>query len=297
MFHKITLILVGMIFSLSYVKACDVCGCSVGAGSSGLTTLFKKNHLSLSYFGYGFDGALSQTLSTHDKHYSLTASLRITPANNWYVLASVPYKWNTRTSLNGNYNVNGIGDLQATLNRVLVNSKFSSTSFYMDAGAGLKLPTGNFNLDLAEGKLPVNFNTGNQAWSPVARINAFLTFKGLGILLSPSAQWSFENAEHYQFGRQLSVQTMLFYSLKISGSFSVTPYAGWHYENIARDINSEGKYEHGTGATGNYMLTGFNVKFNNYVADLSLAQPFHSQYANEEVTAGHRFSAQLTYLF
>lgn len=278
-------------------EACDACGCSIVNTGNGLTTVFKKNFFSLAYFGYGFEGALNQTLSTKDGHYSITATARISPARNWYITASLPFKWNERSGQSGNYQVSGLGDIQVAAHRILWTYAAGSSSFYVDGGLGIKIPVSKFNPHPENGELPVNFNVGSGSWSPHTRLNGVYQFKNLGLLVSPFFQWSPPNANSYQFGKQVSVQISAFYQMKASADLSMTPYLGFYVESIGRDVNETGKYEHGTGASGKYSLLGFNVKWKSVVFDFSAFLPLQSSYASGEVTAGKRWALQATYLF
>lgn len=297
MANKIIVCLLLMMCGSSLVKACDACGCSISNTGNGLTTVFKKNFFSLGYFGYSFNGALNQTAATKDGHYSITASARMSLAQDWYLIAAVPYKWNVRNTLNSNYRLQGVGDIQLAVHRVLMNRSYTSSSLYLDAGLALKMPVAGFEPVLNDGNLPVNFNVGTGSWSPQLRLNAVYNYKQLGLLVSPSFQWSPQNSKSYQFGTQLAVQAAVFYQLKLSPTAGITPYAGFYTEKIGRDTNASGKYEHGTGAAGSYAIFGLNVKWKNYVFDVSTFQPLRSTYAGGEVSAGSRWSVQTTYLF
>lgn len=297
MANKFILCLLLMMFGSPMVKACDACGCSIGNTGNGLTTVFRKNFFSLGYFGYGFNGALSQTTATKDGHYSITASARMSLAQNWYLVASVPFKWNVRDALVSHYRLQGVGDIQLAVHRVALNRTIGASSLYLDGGIALRMPVTNFEPVLKDGNLPVNFNVGTGSWSPQLRLNAVYNYRQLGLLVSPSFQWSPKNSKSYQFGTQLSVQAVAFYQLKAGATFSFTPYGGFYTEKIGRDINASGKYEHGTGATGSYAIFGLNVKWKNFVFDVSTLSPLQSTYAGGEVKAGSRWSVQTTYLF
>lgn len=297
MANKIILYLLLMICGSPLVKACDACGCSIGNTGNGLTTVFKKNFISLSYFGYSFNGALNQTLATKDGHYSITASARMSVAQKWYLVAAVPFKWNVRNALHNQYRLQGIGDVQLGIHNVLINGSLGSSAFYLDGGLSIKMPVSNFEPVLEDGNLPVNFNVGTGSWSPQLRLNAVYNYKQLGVLVSPSFQWSPKNSKSYQFGTQLAVQAAAFYQLRVGPSLGLTPYAGIYAEKIGRDTNASGKYEHGTGASGSYSIFGLNVKWKNFVMDASVFHPFQSTYAGGEVSAGSRWSLQTTYLF
>ena len=89
MANKFILCLLLMMFGSPMVKALTHADAASAIPAMALPPSLKEL-FSLGYFGYSFNGALNQTLATKDGHYSITASARMSLAQNWYLVASVP---------------------------------------------------------------------------------------------------------------------------------------------------------------------------------------------------------------
>ena len=141
----------------------------------------------------------------------------------------------------------------------------SHTSFYLEAGSGLSLPTGKYNSDLILAEnLPENFNIGNGSLGYILQMNAVLSHKQSGLLINSNYQWNSNTKKGYHFGNQFSSQLSGFREFPI-GKLTLIPNLGLMYEHISSNAYKNGNTVPETGAEGLFISSAMNFKTNKYL--------------------------------
>lgn len=105
-------------------------------------------------------------------------------------------------------------------------------TLYVEAGLGVKAPTGAYDENLSDKNLPENFNTGLGAWGGIIQTNIGINLKNSGVALSGNLQSNWIPEGKYQFGDQWSGQAYAFHQFFAGARLKVTPYAGGAAESV-----------------------------------------------------------------
>lgn len=216
-----------------YSAACDICGCGVGSGYIGILPDFSKHIAGLRYRAnkmtthLGADGATTY-LTTQEHYNTLEAWGGWTIGNNVRLMVAAPYSFNRKTNQGNTEAKNGLGDISATAFYQLVNKRKSmpgARQFVQSlwAGAGVKLPTGQYN----SAQTNINSNNANlfQLGSGSYDFNLTsmydLRLQDFGINLTGNYRVTTTNRYGYKYGNKLNVNTQLYYKRRLASKFSI----------------------------------------------------------------------------
>ena len=291
-----------VIVSVSAAHACDACGCSASGFGVGLMTDYRSNFIRLSYFDSRFSSN-----SEHGHHNSSDVFARMNLSFRYSFkrlpklrfTGTIPYGFNFREDSETETSINGFSDTRLIVNYALLNtmSRNMKTSFYLEAGGGVSLPTGKYNSDIQfEKNLPENFNIGNGSLGYVFQMNAVLSHNKHGLLINNNYQLNGNTEQGYHFGNQFSSQLTAFREIPI-GKFAVIPNAGLLYERISSDEYRNGNLVPETGGKGLFFSSAVNFKTDKCLAGLSYSLPIEQQYSGGVIDAGRKLAVHFSYLF
>ena len=158
--------------------ACDVCGCSMDGSYIGILPQFHKNFIGLNYSQLDFTTEhhiLGQPSSTVSKEHFSTTELRgrINLSNRIQTFIFIPYATNSQSENGLQSTFSGIGDVRIIFNYNVLNtgdSLMNKWKHNLQAGAGVKLPTGSFNtLDRTQTVNP-NLQAGTGSYDALMNI-------------------------------------------------------------------------------------------------------------------------------
>ena len=279
------------------VAACDVCGCASGNMGIGLFSAYRSNYLRIAYNRIAFNSISSTDTRIADRFQSWELSARYALTKRIRVMAFVPYNLNSRR-IQGDFLIEqGLSDPRLTASYVLVNKQTAkSGNIYLEAGAGLSLPTGKFDPKLHNKDLPDNFNVGKGSWAYLFQADAIWTYRKTGIVLSSFYQLNSPTKSGYTFGNQFNIQGIVFREIPLK-TLDLIPNAGIAFLSSAKDSYANGNPVHGTGGNGVFATAGINLKNDRWMAGVNYSLPLTGQYSDGVVVAGARYSAQITYIF
>ena len=143
-----------LLFILSGSFACPICGCGVGGFYIGLLPTYKSQFIGVRYQYSHYETHLNAdpTQYSHDFYRTVELYGGITIGSKWQVLGFLPYHLNYQNTDDGIIKRNGLGDISMSTNYKIwntsgltKNNKSFSHEFWL--GAGVKLPTGKYNVD------------------------------------------------------------------------------------------------------------------------------------------------------
>jgi hypothetical protein len=281
-----------MIFSLS--NACEICGCGLGNFYIGILPQFTHRFVGVRYHFNSFHTRLTSDPTQFSNDFYQTIELwgGWNIGSKWQVLAFVPYSINHQVSDEGTTNLSGLGDAALLVN-YNVFGKVSKTkdkkriTQELWLGAGIKLPTGKFEIDpndqdvasianrqLGTGSTDILFN---------AMYNVRISKVGINTTLNYKANTT--NSADYRFGNKFAATSFVYYALPTAHAV-ISPNVGLLYEHTAESElqNSKIDLTGGTllrGSVGaevgfSRMSVGFNVQ-------LPVAQNFAENQTKEKV--------------
>lgn len=296
----ITALAMFLIVFTGKTMACDACGCSVNGIGVGLMATYRQNYIGVQHQYAPFRSTLEHGQGSKDYFHSFELAIRYSVSNRLNLQLYQPYRLNIRHSLDGNARLSGLGDTRFLANYTFFNQAIFSRKMrlFVEAGAGVKAPTGHFNPDLhAQRNLPENFNPGNGSWAGLAQANIVLSRKNGGLLLTTSYQHNRPASNGYRFGHQWSGQAMVFNQFQVNEKLSVTPFVGVSAEKTFQDLKADGKYAASTGGHAMYLALGTNLRHDNWLLGISYAEPVSQHISNAEVEAKGRLTVQFSHIF
>lgn len=295
------------IIQFNTVRACDICGCGVGNNYVGILPEFRKHTIGLRYktssiyTNLGIDA--TPTYMTNKEVYNtieLWGGFKL--SNKLRLITAVPYSFNHRNTSTGTRSKTGIGDINGLLFYELFNtrrttnqSKLMINTLWL--GAGLKLPTGQYN---AVDKNTTNSNNlfqlgaGSVDFSIAAMYD--LRLQDAGININGQYKINTANRYDYRFGNKSTISTQLYYKFRIANQLTIAPSAGLLIEQSALDFDqkeavdiSKGKLSIGT--------VGFEANINKMAFGINWQTPLHQQMGLGTIQANNRGMMHLSYLF
>jgi hypothetical protein len=300
------LLTVSLMLCVYVVLACDWCGCSSGSNGIGVLPGIKKSFVSLrtsaSYSkAFSEHGNSEDVQKPHSQEQTLTTELwgRWNIKNRVQLFAFLPYTINTRSEPTITETFHGLGDAMILTNVVLFNTADSigkKVKHHIMAGGGIKLPTGKFGKQSADGLLIPNMQTGSGTVDFLVNAIYTIRIRNWGVQTDAAYRFNLENKKYsYHFGNKANVGLRTYYWAMVNKTM-LMPYAGFTGEHAAPDT----RFDMIKQRTGGYALqsnVGMQVFVGKFGMGGSWSAPLASNYAKGWVQTGHRWSAQLQYFF
>ncbi len=294
------IVFLGMLCSTGSLLACDACGCSASNIGIGLMTDYRSNFIRLGYFRTRYKANSEHEHAGSDIFTQVDLSFRYAIGKNKkiWLTAHVPFNVNVRNSESEDLSIQGLSDIRLIANYVVLNNipAGEASTLYVEAGAGLNLPTGQYDENLHERNLPENFNLGRGNLGYIIQTNAILGLPDFGLMLSGNYQLNSNTQSGYHFGNQFNTQIVGFKEF-IVNKFKLIPNAGLSFESIAQDAYSSGKAVPETGGEGLFLSSSLNFKTEKWLAGFSYSMPVAQHYSQNTVTAKERIAIHLSFIF
>jgi hypothetical protein len=301
---KIFLILAITILSTSMTHACEICGCGQGNYYIGLMPQFKHHFIGLRYHFKRFNTVMADDPTQFSRDYYKTMELwgGWNFGKKWQVLAVIPYNFIHQVSDDGVTNNQGIGDIALMVNYKLFDkSKTTAKGKMIDQqlwiGAGVKAPTGKFNIDATDPALIAIANTQTGTASTDFMLNAMynISINKIGINTNASYKLNTTNSDKYTFGNRFSASSIASYTIK-KDQITILPNLGLLYENTA--INKLDKQK--LAQTGGGLLTaagGVELGYKKFIVGANIQLPISQRFASGQTEVKLKGMMHVTYAF
>jgi hypothetical protein len=221
----------------------------------------------------------------------------------WQVMVFVPYQMNKQNTDDGNKQQSGLGDITLLGNYKLWQQRKegSDNSLHKQElwlGAGIKLPTGQYHLDLNSpdaniGDVNSQMGTGSVDFMVNATHNLMLG--RFGMSSSANYKMNTTNSDHYHFGNRLMVSSIGYYHFRVAG-LDVAPNVGGLYQTAAENhLNNEAVDQ--TGGWSVFASGGVEVGIKRVSLGASLFAPVAQDYADGQTQAKIRGLLHVSYSF
>ncbi len=286
---------------ISPVSACDICGCP-GAGSSpGLLPLVQRHFVGVrwQYQSYSIAAHHTGGSPTEETYHTADVWGRWQPHRRVQAIGILPWSVAARiTPGEPVLQAVGIGDATVLLQYSLLDPARQSVRVWqqaLQAGAGVKIPTGSSNLTDKEGALVApNLQPGTGSADYMTSLLYAVRKGKTGISLDVSARISTKNAAGYQFGHRLNAGLQGFLVLR-SGKSTVIPSLG-----VMTDIRQKDRdNDRIKGETGGYtMSSAVSVQLfrGNWSLNLNGGVPVYHHMGNGLIKPRLQIGAGVAYL-
>lgn len=270
-------------------SACEICGCSVGNYYIGLLPQFKTHFIGFRYHYNKFDTRLVSDPSqfSKDRFQSVEVWSGWNIGKRVQVLAFVPFTFNHQVSDEGTTNLKGLGDVMVIgsyklldINSGTNNGKSVNQQLWI--GAGLKLPTGKFEIEANDPDVASMANMQLGSGTTDILLNGMYNIRAgkIGITSQANYKLSGTNKDHFQFGNKFSASSFVSYGFN-SKTTMISPNLGLLYEKTAESKMQNSKVD----LTGGSLLQGalgIEFGFNKVSIGANVQLPVAQNFAEEQ---------------
>lgn len=302
---KIICLTFALVIVNSPLWACDVCGGAAQGGYMGIYPQFAKNVIGIRYSASYFDHPNTElnlngsSQVSRDDFHTTDLWMRYIINPRFQLLASIPYRKNTRHESERITRISGIGDIQLNGYFVVLNTADSlgrKVKHTLLTGLGVALPTGHYQeRDADLSLLPAAFQIGTGAYRFSPQLNYTLRQKALGFNFEASTFLFAENERGYQFGNQLVLGLQSFYWLN-KGDISIVPQLGYSLEHFDKD-SEFGKERLDTGGSIQFVRVSCDAFYKRLTAQIGAQVPVVSNVGHGIPQAAPRWSVGLGWVF
>jgi hypothetical protein len=214
----------------------------------------------------------------------------------WQILAFLPYYSNIQFDDDaGHTTKSGLGDITILANYKLYDSRLlknssGTPSQQLWIGGGAKIPTGSFNVNVNDSSTTladINAQIGTGSVDLLFNARHSIQFKNFGMSTSASYKIGLANSQDYKYGNKLTLTSIAFYQVR-SKNVTITPNAGFDYENIESNrLNKQKIYlsdglNSGTFATGGHVfsfLAGVELTIKQVTIGANIQTPLSQEFA------------------
>ena len=291
---KYLIAIIVLFFTLAQASACEICGCGVGNYYIGILPQFKSHFIGLRYHYNKFNTRLVSDPSQYSNDFYQTVELWSgwNIGKKFQMLAVLPVSFNHQESDEGVTSLSGLGDAIVLMNYKLFdrNSKANSgknINQQLWLGAGLKLPTGKFEIEPNDPDVASAANMQLGSGSTDILIDGMYNVRvgKIGVTTQANYKISSTNKDEYRFGNKFSASSFISYGLSAKKT-AITPNFGLLYENTAESKLQSSKVD----LTGGSLLQGalgvefgFNKIAIGFNTQLPIAQNFAENQTKQKI--------------
>jgi len=291
-------------FSFSTGKACEICGCGLGNYYIGLLPQFSHKFIGFRYQYRSFKTVMADNPSqfSHDYYKTMELWAGWNIGKKWQLIAILPYNYIHQVSDDGVTNNNGIGDIALMANykvfdKNTTSGNGSAVAQQLWLGAGIKVPTGKFNVDATDPALVAIANTQTGSASTDFMLNAMYNVRinNFGINTGASYKMNTANNDKYIFGNKFSANSFVSYAIN-RGKTTVVPNAGILFETTA--ANKLDKQN--IAQTGGHLLAaaaGLELSLNKVTIGANVQLPVNQSFSAGQTDLKVKGMAHITFSF
>ena len=289
-----------MLFTLTESIACNAsCASGGGIGNIGLMGNLKNNSISLISQQLKYRSSSFLGNSSTDEIALHTFMLRYNFSDKMKLIAQQDYVNNKRIQDESVISISGFGDTEILLGYTLLNKENSDVNrqHFLEINGGARIPVGQFDNQIHDRELPLQFNPGRASFSALLQMNWMIKWNVIGL----SSNWTYRKnslfEQEYLFGDQLSSNLFVFLEMSFSNSIGLMPTSGFIYEYANKDTYQTGLEVPESGLRAAYIYQGLNVSFQDYLLGLTYYLPFSSYIAEDTIQIKAKGHLQLIFRF
>ncbi len=216
-------------------------------------------------------------------------------------LAFIPYHFNRQITDDGLKIQNGLGDITIVANyKVWESLKQNNNSFKQDLwlGAGVKLATGTYNIDLSDPSAELgdaNSQMGTGSTDFIANAMYNISINKIGINTTVNYKVNTVNNSHFKYGDRFSANTFAYYQAKAAKSLYFAPNIGVLYEQAAPNYLEKAKVDE-TGGYVSLASAGVEINYKKITIGMNVQLPFAQEYAHGQTVAKTRGLMHITFI-
>jgi hypothetical protein len=278
---------------------CDGCGCGASGGSMGFASMLNSNFVGVRYFNQQYrsnDGLYTNSPWLDENFNTVQVWARIPVFKRFQISALVPYHKHERETTKGNQTISGLGDITvlalATVYKSKADTISSSLQHNLQAGVGVKLPTGEYQ-QANSGSVNPSFQLGTGSWDVLFTSEYVMKKKKLGWNNMVNYIVKNQNEKYYRFGNQFNYSSSLFYLLE-NEHLAFAPQVGVSGE--VYESNSQYNQEvKNTSGDIVFSKFGFELGYKKWSFGSTLQLPINQYLVGGLVEAKSRWSVNINF--
>ncbi|MEK7253141.1 MAG: hypothetical protein AAB316_00220 [Bacteroidota bacterium] len=287
-------------------SCCAVSCCASGSGYGGILPQFHKHFAGIRYTQRSLKTTSLPSilheipdLTTEQQYQTMEFFGRFYPVERVQVFAFLPFNRFSQTNNGETLLEEGLGDVTLLANYNLLDTGDSLSRDWKHnllLGGGVKLPTGSFKPNIADGdEYQPTLQTGTGSLDFLANLAYTLRFKQWGIQADAGFRFNSTNQMDYRFGNRIQGGMRVF--RQIGGDdFSILPNLGLQFEAAQKDRLGDETRKF-TGGRAGFVGAGVQVFVGNISFDASFQQPFFQSLSEGHSNLGGKFVCQAICLF
>ena len=187
--------------------ACDGCGCSISQAYFGLSPNSQGHYIGVWWQHQQYnilpDNLFPERSYGQDYFNSIEIRSRVDLSNRIQLSAILPYAYHLRKRQYANTTLSGIGDATLLGNVTLFDNSDSlhlKLRHRLAAGAGIKLPTGEYRNFEESAEANPNFQAGTGSWDFLFNLAYTLRADKMGMHIEGTYRYNGINEDDYRFG-------------------------------------------------------------------------------------------------
>ncbi|MCH4823878.1 transporter [Gramella lutea] len=290
---------------------CDACGCASSGGSMGFSTVGDQNFFGTRYIyqQYRSRSGIFNDSPWIDEHFN-TLQLwgNIPISEKIKVSAILPFHFHNRDFPDGSaQEISGLGDISviAFYNLIapyvdgFLPEQQKALKHSLDAGLGVKMPTGNYKRENNAGSVNPGFQAGTGSWDLIAAASYTMSYNSWGANLNANYTWKTENDQQYEFGDQTNYGLLFYRNFSWVAMEKVVPVSILPFGGIAGEIYAEnrnfGQPVQETAGDILFGKLGFEAGYGKLSVGANLMLPITQNLNKGAIEASHRIGFQLNY--
>ena len=285
--------------------ACPICGCGGGNLYMGLMPDFKSKFIGIRYHYADYHTQLANDPTQFSTNYynSIEVWGGFNIGNKLRIMGVIPYYSNKQIDDDGTTFNKGIGDItllaqynvwQSTA--FLNNSKALKQELWL--GGGIKLPTGNFQVNVADSSTTladINAQLGTGSTDFIFTGLYSLQLGKLGLNATANYKVNLENSDKYKYGNKLTGNLIAYYRFG-SKHVSMSPNIGIGYESTAKNELQNAKVAF-TGSTLVTSIAGVELNYKAIGLGINAQLPLSQNFAEGQTQLRFKAMAHVSYSF
>ncbi len=291
--------------------ACPICGCGVGGFYIGLLPTYKSQFIGIRYEYAHYETHLNNEPGqfSHDHYHQMEIYGGVTLGKHWQVLGFIPYHFNHQITDDGIVNKSGLGDVSLLANYKLwqssklnKNNSFFKQEFWI--GAGVKLPTGKYNVNFGDSTTEelddllgdVNSQMGTGSTDFIFNMMYNIHMGMFGINTTANYKVNTANNNHFKYGDRLSVNSFAYYQSMAAKKIFMAPNVGLLYQYTLPNYLAANKVQQ----TGGYVTSasaGIDFNISKITIGTNVQFPLLQNYAQGQTQLKVSGLMHLTYTF
>ncbi len=284
---------------------CESCGCSGTGGNMGYSTVTGTNFAGLRLITQHYqskEGIWNNSPWIDENFNTIQFWSRLPVSSRIVTHVMIPYHFYHRELTNGTQNIKGAGDITLLGFYKLITSeqnkllKPGKTMHTLALGAGVKIPTGKYNMVYNNGSVNPSFQLGTGSWDYILASNYTLNYRSWRINALIDYTIKTENKKQYQFGNQLNYAVNFYKIFSLNSHLSFTPITGISGESSKRD-KQFGSFKRNTSGNAVFSKIAVEGSYNQWSAGFTSLLPVSQKLNDGKVKVKSRLAVYLNYNF